>query len=53
MSRDEKGALASMGIATIFHPAMFFACADRTDLKQDHSGPSLYCPKRRLTFLHY
>jgi hypothetical protein len=53
VSRDEKGALASMGIAAIFHPAMLFAFADRTDLKQDHHGPSLYCPKRGLALLQH
>ena len=53
MSRDEKGALARMRIAAIPHPAMLFAFADRTDLKQDYRGPSLHCPKRRLVFLHH
>jgi hypothetical protein len=53
VSRDAEGALASMGIAAIFHPAMLFAFADRTDLKEDHPGPSLYGPKRRLAFLHH
>jgi hypothetical protein len=31
---------------------MLFAFADRTDLKQDHRGPSLHCPKRRLALLN-
>jgi hypothetical protein len=51
VSRDAEGALASMGIAAIFHPAMLFAFADRTDLEQDHPGPALHCPKRWLAFL--
>ena len=40
MSRDENGALASMGIAAIPYPAMLFAFTDCTDLKQNYRGPA-------------
>jgi len=54
INRNKKCiALARMRIAAIPHPAMLFAFADRANLKQDQSGPSFCCPKRRLTFLHH